>query len=202
LLGKKEHRRALQFYRQALQLNRLVPRVPIAAGTPGGGGGGGGGRGGAGTRVAVDMFSTPGVAPMTPGVSGGPVTPLHEGAMATPASGRLAATLAAAATPATATAPTPAAAGASTASEEMLQEAPVKYKMGQCHLALKEWRAALAELETIPARCRTLPITLTLARTYQRTGQGLLATPDSAGTASRVSLKPLEQSHRHCLKGT
>ena len=33
----------------------------------------------------------------------------------------------------------------------------MKFKIGQCHLALKEWRAALAELETIPARGRSTP---------------------------------------------
>ena len=49
-------------------------------------------------------------------------------------------------------------------------EAAVKFKIGKCHLALKEWRAALAELETIPARSRSLPITLALARTYRRAG--------------------------------
>ena len=49
-------------------------------------------------------------------------------------------------------------------------EAELKFKIGRCHLELREWRAALAELETIPSRSRSLPITLALGKTYQRTG--------------------------------
>ena len=51
-----------------------------------------------------------------------------------------------------------------------VDEAALKFKIGRCHLALREYRAALAELETIPARARTLPVTMTLAKTYRRTG--------------------------------
>ena len=51
-----------------------------------------------------------------------------------------------------------------------LDESSTKFKMGKCFAALREWRFALAELETIPARARTLPVTLALAEAYKRTG--------------------------------
>lgn len=125
LFGKGEHRRALHFYRQALQLNRLapVPAVSAAVATPG-----------------ASSRSTP-----APGTPGAPVTPARGGE-------------------------TPAASTPDPRAHSHVDEATVKYKMGRCHVALREWRAALAELETIPARARTLPITLALASTYRRTG--------------------------------
>ena len=51
-----------------------------------------------------------------------------------------------------------------------LDEANTKFKMGKCYACLREWRLALSELETIPARERTLPVTLALAEAYRRTG--------------------------------
>ena len=51
-----------------------------------------------------------------------------------------------------------------------LDESTVKFKMGKCYSNLREWRLALSELETIPARSRTLAVTLALAEAYRRTG--------------------------------
>jgi anaphase-promoting complex subunit 7 len=51
-----------------------------------------------------------------------------------------------------------------------LDESLTKFKMGKCYAFLNEWRASLAELETIPARARTLRVTLALAEAYKRTG--------------------------------
>ena len=156
LYGKREHRRALHYYRQALQLNRLAPLN----------GGGHAQRVGAGHMEHDVGASTPKAAPSmhspetpaTPAqtrrrqqqqqqqLTGGTRHGGDDRSLVTPGAG---------------------ACGGVTTN---LEEAPVKFKMGRCLLALKEWRAALAELETIPARSRTVPITLTLARTYQRTG--------------------------------
>ena len=74
LMGKREHRRALQYYRQALQFNRLGPRVVPGAGaaTPGGAAVGGGG----GARGASVSVAGGGGTPMTPG----PMTPAQAGA--------------------------------------------------------------------------------------------------------------------------
>ena len=125
LFGKGEHRRAMHFYRQALQLNRLapVPVVSAAVATPG-----------------ASSRSTP-----APGTPGAPVTPARGGE-------------------------TPAASNPEPRAHPHVDEATLKYKLGRCHVALREWRAALAEFETIPARARTLPITLALANAYRRTG--------------------------------
>lgn len=46
-------------------------------------------------------------------------------------------------------------------------EVDVTFKIAKCSVALKEKRAALAELETIPSRNRTLQINLCLAKLYQ-----------------------------------
>jgi len=133
LLGKGEHRRALNAFRQALSVNRLAPKVPTgnnrssAMGTP-------------------ETPATPGISPSTPG------------GMTTPRSSENAATLLAPPQP------------PPSSSSRPVDEASLKFKIGRCHLALREYRAALAELETIPARARTLPVTMTLAKTYRRTG--------------------------------
>ena len=103
LLGKREHRRALEYYRRAIQLSRLVPISPVAA-TPsasgaggvaitaanGGGtrtgqgdGGegkgasaGGGGRGGrARMGAGVGTVNTPELAGVEPATPGAPLTP-------------------------------------------------------------------------------------------------------------------------------
>ena len=135
LLGKGEHRRALNAFRQALSVNRLAPKVPTgnnlssAMGTP-------------------ETPATPGISPSTPG------------GMTTPRSSENAAAI---------VAPQPPPASSSSSSRPV-DEASLKFKIGRCHLALREYRAALAELETIPARARTLPVTMTLAKTYRRTG--------------------------------
>ena len=135
LLGKGEHRRALNAFRQALSVNRLAPKVPTgnnlssAMGTP-------------------ETPATPGISPSTPG------------GMTTPRSSENAAAF---------VAPPPPPASSSSSSRPV-DEASLKFKIGRCHLALREYRAALAELETIPARARTLPVTMTLAKTYRRTG--------------------------------
>ena len=133
LLGKGEHRRALNAFRQALSVNRLAPKVPTgnnrssAMGTP-------------------ETPATPGISPSTPG------------GMTTPRSSENAAAFLAPPPP------------PPSSSSRPVDEASLKFKIGRCHLALREYRAALAELETIPARARTLPVTMTLAKTYRRTG--------------------------------
>ncbi|GBG83456.1 hypothetical protein CBR_g37168 [Chara braunii] len=125
LFGKKEYRRALNVYRQALQLCRVSPRSSYFARGAGGG-----------TKLAG---------------SGG-------GGASTPGQGY--------------------------AAPSGIPEGEVKFKMGLCHLAVKETRSALAELETIPSRSRTLRINLTLAKLYHQTGY------DRAAVAS----------YRECLR--
>ena len=137
LLGKREHRRAMNAFRQALSVNRLAPKVPT-------------GNDNGSASMMGTMMGTP-ETPATPGLM--PSTP---GGMATPRS-------ADGITSGNQGAP-------SGGTARPVDEAALKFKIGRCHLALREYRAALAELETIPARARTLPVTMTLAKTYRRTG--------------------------------
>lgn len=51
-----------------------------------------------------------------------------------------------------------------------VSENEVRYKIGLCHLAVQDVRAALAEMEGIPPRARTLRINLVLAKLYRMTG--------------------------------
>ena len=103
------HRRAMHFYRQALQLNRLapVPVVSAAVATPG-----------------ASSRSTPRPAPRAR-----PSPPRAAG--------------------------DPAASTPEPRAHPHVDEATLKYKLGRCHVALREWRA-LAEFETIPARADIL----------------------------------------------
>ena len=148
LLGKGEHRRALQHYRRALQLNGLasVAAADADASTPDA-------RRGADSPVA-DPMDAPGYAatpaPPTPGAPATVATPATPGASAPPPP-----------IPSPIAPPPPAG---------LLDEPLARFKMAKCHVALKEHRAALAELEMVPARRRTLPITCALARAYRRTG--------------------------------
>ncbi|KAG0599369.1 hypothetical protein M758_12G146900 [Ceratodon purpureus] len=116
LYGRKEHRRALNVYRQALQLCRATPKQPMS-----------------GTRTPVQSR---------------------------PAS------------------------AASAAHDSKINENEVKYKIGLCHLAVHDTRAALSEMEGIPSKARTLRINLTLAKLYRMTGYDRVATA----------------SYRECLK--
>ena len=146
LLGKREHRRALHHYARALELNRLAP--PAGGQTE--------------AETPTPMGTRP---PGTPGPDGSPAAP----APVTPGAAAATATRDARSqeTPATrsATASSGAVPGAT-----HLDESSAKFKMGKCFAALGEWRFALAELETIPARARTLRVTLALAEAYKRTG--------------------------------
>jgi len=49
-------------------------------------------------------------------------------------------------------------------------EAAIKFEVAKCHMALNSPRAALAELETVSSRYRTLPLLLTLAKLYRVNG--------------------------------
>ena len=49
-------------------------------------------------------------------------------------------------------------------------EAKIKFEVAKCHIALDSPRAALAELETVTSRFRTLPMLLTLAKLYRVNG--------------------------------
>ena len=49
-------------------------------------------------------------------------------------------------------------------------EAKIKLAIARCHLALNSPRAALAELETVTSRFRTLPLLLTLGKLYRING--------------------------------
>ena len=91
-MGKKEHRRALDYYRQALQLSRLAPK--------------GAGRAGA--------------AGSTPGKAGAAGVTSSDGKIGGEPSG---------------------------VGGSGINEAEVKFKMGQCHLALKEMRAWTARMQ-------------------------------------------------------
>ena len=144
LLGKGEHRRAVHHYARALELNRLAP--------PAGGQ----------TEAETPMGTRP---PGTPGPDGSPAAP----APVTPGA------TAAMTTRETKPGETPATRSGTASSGVVpgathLDESAAKFKMGKCFAALGEWRFALAELETIPARARTLPVTLALAEAYKRTG--------------------------------
>lgn len=141
LLGKREHRRALHHYARALELNRLAP--PAGGQTE--------------AETPTPMGTRP---PGTPGPDGSPAAP----APVTPGG---AAALAMQETPATSSG---AARSGAVPDATHLDESSTKFKMGKCFAALREWRFALAELETIPARARTLPVTLALAEAYKRTG--------------------------------
>ena len=56
-------------------------------------------------------------------------------------------------------------------SAEMAEtEVKIKFEVAKCHIALNSPRAALAELETVTSRFRTLPILLTLAKLYRVNG--------------------------------
>jgi len=50
------------------------------------------------------------------------------------------------------------------------KEATIKFEVAKCHVALNSPRAALAELETVTSRYRTLPLLLTLAKLYRVNG--------------------------------
>ena len=81
----------------------------------------------------------------------------------------------AAAAPATRPQETPATRSAAASSGAVpdaahLDESSTKFKMGKCFAALREWPRMHSKLETIPARARTLPVTLALAEAYKRTG--------------------------------
>ena len=144
LLGKREHRRALHHYASALELNRLAPLA-------------------GGQSEAETPTPTGTRPPGTPGPDGSPAAP------AAPVTPGAAAALATRPqeTPATRSA---AASSGAVPDAAHLDESSTKFKMGKCFAALREWRFALAELETIPARARTLPVTLALAEAYKRTG--------------------------------
>ena len=143
LLGKREHRRALHHYASALELNRLAP---LAGGQ-------------SEAETPTPMGTRP---PGTPGPDGSPAAP----APVTPGAAAALATRPQE-TPATRSA---AASSGAVPDATHLDESSTKFKMGKCFAALREWRFALAELETIPARARTLPVTLALAEAYKRTG--------------------------------
>jgi anaphase-promoting complex subunit 7 len=49
-------------------------------------------------------------------------------------------------------------------------EAKIKFEVAKCHVKLNSPRAALAELETVSSRYRTLPLLLTLAKLYRING--------------------------------
>ncbi|KAJ7560047.1 hypothetical protein O6H91_04G111700 [Diphasiastrum complanatum] len=51
-----------------------------------------------------------------------------------------------------------------------INENEVRYKIGLCHLAVHDTRAALSEMEGIPSKARSLRINLTLAKLYRTTG--------------------------------
>ncbi|CAM6100971.1 unnamed protein product [Calypogeia fissa] len=57
-----------------------------------------------------------------------------------------------------------------------VNDSEVKYKIGLCHLAVNDARSALAEMEQIPSKSRTLRINLTLAKLYRTTGYDRAAT--------------------------
>ncbi|KAL2642311.1 hypothetical protein R1flu_009898 [Riccia fluitans] len=57
-----------------------------------------------------------------------------------------------------------------------INENEVKYKIGLCHLAVNDTRAALSEMEGIPQKVRTLKTNLTLAKLYRITGYDRAAT--------------------------
>ena len=141
LLGKREHRRALHHYARALELNRLAP--PAGGQTE--------------AETPTPMGTRP---PGTPGPDGSPAAP----APVTPGGA------AALATQETPTTRSGTARSGAVPDATHLDESSTKFKMGKCFAALREWRFALAELETIPARARTLPVTLALAEAYKRTG--------------------------------
>ncbi|BBN12265.1 anaphase-promoting complex subunit 7 [Marchantia polymorpha subsp. ruderalis] len=109
LYGRKEYRRALNLYRQAVQQCRVTPKQTVSGG-----------------RSSVQATSRP------PSVNS-----LH----------------------------------AST-----INENEVKYKIGLCHLAVHDTRAALSEMEGIPPKARNLKINLTLAKLYRSTGYDRAAT--------------------------
>ncbi|MCO5589393.1 hypothetical protein L7F22_043360 [Adiantum nelumboides] len=103
LYGKREHKRALSMYKQALQQCRVSPKHSSSSGS----------------RNALQIGSRSSASPTN--------TPL-------------------------------------------INEHDVKFKIALCHLAVNDARSALSEMEGIPAKARTLRISLTQARLYRITG--------------------------------
>ncbi|XP_024362158.1 anaphase-promoting complex subunit 7 isoform X1 [Physcomitrium patens] len=108
LYGRKEFRRALNVYRQALQLCRATSKQPMSS-----------------ARTPVQ--SRPSSA-------------------------------------------------ASAVHDSKINENEVKFKIGLCHLAVNDTRAALSEMEGIPSKARSLRMNLTLAKLYRITGYDRVAT--------------------------
>ena len=142
LLGKREHRRALHHYASALELNRLAP---LAGGQ-------------SEAETPTPMGTRP---PGTPGPDGSPAAP------AAPVTPGAAAALATRPRRRRRRARRP------RARARFRRGAPGRVLHGSRWASVSprsgRWRS-LAELETIPARARTLPVTLALAEAYKRTG--------------------------------
>ena len=134
LLGKREHRRALNAFRQALSVNRLAPKVPT-----------GNDNGSASMMGTPETPATPGLMPSTPGSMATPrsadgITSDNQGV---PSGGNGA----------------PRRRGGA-----QVQDRPVPSRAAR--VPRTRWQ------NSKPSRLerRTLPVTMTLAKTYRRTG--------------------------------